>query len=213
MTKVRTMIIIAILFAFVLVGASFLRSWPPEQYEYNEKIKNAYLVMNESYPIEYELPKDEVISEVIKKSLKELEKKVSIIKYLLKNDLIEKVSFNGSYTGYILFKSPKMMYHYDFTKNFKKIRRVEINFYKDSNYRMKFPEGNISVVFYVENQNVKRFSYGKFPYKVTLYFYNNKKLKKVFLSHKTKYYNYKWDEKGKIVNIEISDIPVGLLQK
>lgn len=213
MLKSSVLIVVFISLSGIVIGGTLMKNkWPPKLYTLTKEIKDADKVMKITYPRDSENPDSEILQKRLSDAITLLEKEESIITYLLKNDLVKKSEWNGRYSGYILFKSPRIGYFYEFTNDFKAIYSVTKEFYDDKTYR-KHKKTNTYLVFYPETESIKYFTYGDFPQSVELSLYKNKRLKDCRLSIGNKYYDCKWDGDGKLLSTETSPIPIGLLEK
>lgn len=213
MLKSNVFIVVLLFISVIVIGGTSMKDkWPPKLHTLTKAIKDADKVIKITYPRDYEYPDSKILQKRLSEAITLLEKEESIIKYLLKNDLVKKSEWNRMYSGIILFKSPLIGYYYGFTTNFKAIVSVTKEFYKDKTYRKKKKSSDY-LVFYIDTNNAKSFDYGAFPQSGELSFYKNKRLKHCHLSIGNKYYNCKWDGNGKLISEETTQIPKLLLKK
>ena len=207
-----SIVVLLFISAIVIGGTSLKCKWPPKIHTLTNEMKNSDKILKIIYPLNYEQLDNKVLQKRLDEAIALMTKEESIVKYLLKKNLVKKNEWNRRYSGYILFETPKIGYSYEFTTDFKAISSVTKNIYEDKSYRKKKKSGG-HLDFYTDTESVKYFNYGYFLQKVELSFYKNKRLKHCHLSIGNKYYDCKWDEDGKLLSTETRQIPKLLLKK
>ena len=154
----------------------------------------------------YEVPADKVLGKHLDRALRVAEDEVARIRNMLAKGLVKKEYWNGTFTGSVIIKDEKVVYHLIFDGNGNKVGQVNKTVFEDEPYGKKVKDKCCTLVFHDAVDSISSFSCGESSAKICLNFYQDRSLASCGIAFDGMYYRAKWANDGKLTSQSKRDL-------